>query len=46
MAREKKQKKISIYDPIEKAYREVPLSIAKEWVKAMKEVEKQIKKEK
>lgn len=41
----KEEKKISMYDPAVDAFREVPISLAKKFVKSAKEIEKQLEKE-
>lgn len=40
----KKEQKISMYDPSVQAYREIPLSVAREFIESAKKVEKEIKK--
>jgi len=42
---EVKEKKVSMYDPSENAFREIPVSLAKKFVDSAKEVEKQLKEE-
>lgn len=39
------QVKVSVYDPIANAYREVSLEIAKKFIKEAKELEAKLKKE-
>ncbi len=46
MEQDKKEKKVSIFDPVINAFREVPLSLAEKFVQSAKEVERKLKENK
>jgi hypothetical protein len=43
MAEKKEEIRISYFDPVANAYREIPLELAEKFVESAKEVEKKIK---
>ena len=44
MGEEKKEKKVSFFDPVVNAFREIPISLAKKYVVGVEEVKKQLDK--
>jgi len=44
MTEVKKEKKVSFFDPVVNAFREIPISLAKKYVVGVEEVKKQLDK--